>query len=593
MSRVLVMGVDALVLPLVKRFVQEGQLPNFGQILAGGACSYALPVIPPYTPTNWATIASGALPGRHGAGNWNDVTPNDPLERVPISTFDSRTLHADTLWAAASRSGRSSLLITYPGSYPTSLPGVTVVAPLYRNGLAGHSLARGGDYWLPLSDGDQAVFALETKERGNLLRPTADGHEEVEQPLPESLPLFTAVRQEAGVRILWGSQDLGFAAAGTWSSWATITWPSGQRASVRFKVLAMETARVHLLRSEIYPVDSFTYPPDYARDLFQVVGPFIEHPATVRRDDDLALTAIFEEIRDQVDWYGGVVRHAAQHRPWALAMMHWHWVDTAQHAFLAGLDPEPGVAPSPRSEDALRESYRLADRLLGHMLAILEPEDHLIVVSDHGCVPNRRIASITRRLVEQGLVVLKEGGGPRETVDATRSKVLPFSPHELVVNLAGRNATGIVPPEEFERVRDAAIDALLDWRDPGNGKRVVGYAFPKEHQALLGYWGDRCGDVMFLFNSGYSWGTPSESGSVGRANGISNHGPQLPTTVTDRSANMATLIAYGPRIRQGYERPYNALGYVSLTDVAPLVAGLLGVETPRDCRGAAPRDFLI
>ena len=57
-KRVVVLGMDALVLPLIKRFVKEGVLPNFARMFQEGSRSYALSVVPPYTPTNWATIAS-------------------------------------------------------------------------------------------------------------------------------------------------------------------------------------------------------------------------------------------------------------------------------------------------------------------------------------------------------------------------------------------------------------------------------------------------------------------------------------------------------------------------------------------------------
>ena len=68
------------------------------------------------------------------------------------------------------------------------------------------------------------------------------------------------------------------------------------------------------------------------------------------------------------------------------------------------------------------------------------------------------------------------------------------------------------------------IDALLDWRDPGTGKRVVALALKLE-DAVIGFWGDpatsACGDVVFTFNRGYGWGPPVEGGSVGGRGGPS------------------------------------------------------------------------
>ena len=111
-GRVMVLGFDALILPVVKDLADRGLIPHFRFFLEHGAIGEALSVVPPYTPTNWATIASGALPGRHGAGNWDDAAVDDPIGRRRRSTFDARTLAGDTLWAAASRAGLGSVLLT-------------------------------------------------------------------------------------------------------------------------------------------------------------------------------------------------------------------------------------------------------------------------------------------------------------------------------------------------------------------------------------------------------------------------------------------------------------------------------------------------
>lgn len=590
-QRVVVLGMDALVLPLIERFIGEGVLPNFSHVFQHGSRSFALSVLPPYTPTNWATIASGALPGRHGAGNWTDVTTRDPVGRVGRSTFDSRSLHADTLWNAASRAGLRTTLLTYPGAYPTTANNVTVIAPLYR-GLTGHALASGGEYVVTLSDHQSIKLPVKSQVTGPLLLPTEDGHQELYPEGVEYFSNFSVAHMADSYQIFWDEQPLLRLPEHGWSAWATIPDGKGGNASVRFRVIQVEGETVHVMRSEIYPVSGFTDPPGYADELFSDLGPFFEHPAVINKDSDLAIEALMDEIQDQVDWYIGAFKHSARQRPWDLFMTHWHWIDTAQHNFLAGLDPEPGVDADERAVSIIRQSYQLGDRLLGGVLAELGESDHLIVVSDHGHVPNRRIASVARRLVEVGLAKFDETKLPRQVIDRSRSMAYLLSPHEIAINLQGRNDRGIVPPEQYEQLTAAVRQALLEWKDPDNDKGLVAYALERPHQQLLGYFGDRTGDVMFLYNPGYSWGVPNNGKSVGPADGSANHGAQLPTTTTERTANMATFLAMGPTIRQGYRRNVEDLGYVSLTDIAPLVSYLLKMNPPRDCRGALPQDFL-
>lgn len=591
-GRVVLLGMDALVLPLVKRFVDEGVLPHFGELLKGGAHSFALSVMPPYTPTNWATIATGALPGRHGAGNWTDVDVRDAVGRVALSTFDARALHADTIWNALSRTGGKSLLLTYPGSYPTRQPGVTVVAPLYR-GLTGHALLPGMEYTVAIGADETLPLPSTNVTPGALVVPTEDGHQELHPVTSSHFSAFALARKANKLEVLWDSQPLVALEGAEWSEWVTVPDGIGSEASVRFRLLSDDGNTVTFLRSELYPIRGFTDPKSYADSVYDEVGPFFEHPVAIHRDSALAMNALLDEIQDQVDWYIGLGRHSAQHVAWDLFMTHWHWIDTAQHTFLAGLDPEDGVEPDDWSIQVIRRSYELGDRLLGGFMDQLGTDDHLIVVSDHGHVPNRRIASVARRLVECGLAVFDKASGRRQVIDRSRSRAYLLSPHELVVNLQGRNDGGIVPPDQYPAVVDEVMDALLDWRDSETGKRLVGYALPRRHQQLLGYFGDRTGDVMFLYNPGISWGTPKAGVVVGPADGSSNHGAQLPTTVTSRTANMASFLAWGPKIRPGYERNLEERGFISLTDVAPLMAHLLGIAPPLDCRGSVPWDILV
>ena len=256
-SRVVVMGIDALVLPLIRRFANENMLPNFRYFLQNGSVSEALSVLPPYTPTNWATIATGAVPGRHGAGNWTDVTVEDSRDRIPVSTFDARTIEADPIWRTAAQHGLKSLVITYPGSFPGHVPGTTVVAPLYR-GLTGHVLARGESYKIPLAVGESTDLSLHTtRPTGPLIVPTEDGHRIVSESDEEVLPRFTVQRDPQGLLIRGTTESLRVT-QGQWSQWGEVTWPDGRLGSVRFKWLSEENKTLTLVRSEIYPTTAFT-----------------------------------------------------------------------------------------------------------------------------------------------------------------------------------------------------------------------------------------------------------------------------------------------------------------------------------------------
>ena len=61
-KRVVMLGLDAMVLQMVDMFLEEGILPHFAQLLQLGSLTRILPVIPAQTPSNWNTLATGATP---------------------------------------------------------------------------------------------------------------------------------------------------------------------------------------------------------------------------------------------------------------------------------------------------------------------------------------------------------------------------------------------------------------------------------------------------------------------------------------------------------------------------------------------------
>jgi len=141
----MLIGVDAVVYPLILRFMEEGLLPNLKRLINEGAGSEAACCIPPYTPTNWATLSTGSWPGTHGAGNWLDNRIGDAPGSPVISTFDSRAITAETIWEAAERAELKSLCAAYPSAYPKRNRNGYVIVPLHR-GLASMLLVRGSEY---------------------------------------------------------------------------------------------------------------------------------------------------------------------------------------------------------------------------------------------------------------------------------------------------------------------------------------------------------------------------------------------------------------------------------------------------------------
>ena len=95
------MGWDGFVTPMMKYFAAEGCLPNFSRLLNEGTVNETYPSFPVWTPTNWATLSTGAHTGTHSVPTWQTVIErkSDANDKdVSVSSFDGRANNAERIW---------------------------------------------------------------------------------------------------------------------------------------------------------------------------------------------------------------------------------------------------------------------------------------------------------------------------------------------------------------------------------------------------------------------------------------------------------------------------------------------------------------
>ncbi|NOZ19502.1 MAG: hypothetical protein GXP25_00275 [Planctomycetes bacterium] len=621
-------------------------MPNTKRLMREGSLNYAMPSLPAYTPTNWATIATGAYPGAHGAGNWNDRAPSDPPGRKGLSTFDSRAIQAESIWEAAERAGLKSLVIGYPGSSPSRLKKGYVVAPL-PHGLVSLVILPGCTYsTFPAPGKTHAVAlkeargwknvgkrrALETQiivsedaamagrgraqaaKRAKAVGDTEDGADLEVAAMsgktarvksdPSRIVFHVLIENSRGRGFdmvhICETKDVSKAIAtlkpGEWSDWIVKrirAQGKTQPASMRFKLmdLSKDGRKFRLLRSEVYPTRGFTTPASLSADLVKNVGPYFEHAALAHGGDfDNYNRSVYEEIDYQVDWHIKAAEYIDRTRGWDIYYSHWHFTDSIEHTFLSPADPEsPNYDPKTAKKclDVLRKGFQLGDKMLGGLWKVGGRDCHIVLVSDHGNASNFYGCNLLRRLEERGLLKHNRKGG----IDWKRTRAYPHGGAQVCVNLKGREAHGSVSAKDFASVQEQIIDALLDWKEPKTGKRAVAFALKKKDAPLIGYWGERTGDVFFIYNAGFAWQNPKE-GSIGPSPGGANHGPQIPTSGTEFSSVLAVFGIAGPRIKKGYVRDTNRMGYIHLVDLVPTLCHILGIDPPAQSQGAVLHDLL-
>jgi predicted AlkP superfamily phosphohydrolase/phosphomutase len=140
------------------------------------------------------------------------------------------------------------------------------------------------------------------------------------------------------------------------------------------------------------------------------------------------------------------------------------------------------------------------------------------------------------------------------------------------VNLEGREATGIVPPAEYETVRGQLVDRLRALRGP-DGRRLFAFVDVREN-VYHGPYVDEAPDVL-------TW--PADGVNV--AFGGAQRG--FLRSMTDASHVMEGLyvMSGAPFPRAGRARDLH------ITDVAPTLLHALGLPVPDDMDGRACTDL--
>jgi predicted AlkP superfamily phosphohydrolase/phosphomutase len=359
------------------------------------------------------------------------------------------------------------------------------------------------------------------------------------------------------------------------------------------------------------PIDGFTYPVELGEKLVERFGPYQEHVSEYSyllgwTDYETCL----EEAEYQAQWFAKATLYLAKEKEVSLFYSHWHFLDDINHHHLANIDPswdkyDPEDAE--RHKEIIRKAYRIVDRYVGALLDNKNEDDYLIIISDHGNIPVNRRIWIEKLLSDKGFLIRKNESLPlsvldeqwEENIDWEKTKVflrggstIDFS---IYVNAEG---------DKKNEIQDELIKELRTWVDEETGKTPIAIALKKRDAAILGLWGDNVGDIIIVTDPDYTItmlaGTPHASNKKVSSKtwtfpmaGITNscHGTQLLTCQSETSSHLGMFVIIGPRIKKGYERPPEKLGYIRMKDVAPTICHILNISPPSQSQGAVLYDI--
>ncbi|MHB1133983.1 MAG: alkaline phosphatase family protein [Chloroflexota bacterium] len=598
-KKVMLLGIDAPIVSRLLGMAREGQLPNLGALIARGVvapeCYGYLPTI---TPPNWTTIATGALPGTHGLTDFNGHVPGTALDQI-FQNYDARFIQAETIWQAAARDGKKSILVNYPSSWMTKVDGWQL------GGFGNHLNQWHFDVpWTDRNRGNVTLDVLISSEAYPFATEAkfekARGWEGVEHS-PRALEATATLQHRRSLHqvepITWhilidasngGAYDTAIVAkaktrdgvyarlkAGEWSAncydtFQTDAGPIKAVFNMKLVELSPDGSAFRLYTPGICAVEGWANPPELAAEVKSEKGlPLGRSPWEAWLMEWIDLPTMLEAVEMHNVFLADAATYLMQNKPWDVYCMHVHTPDIMYHTFSMELDPLTGKNAALRAqlEEVEMALYQSVDRLLGRIIEAGGEEAAIAVVSDHGAKARTVGFHVNDVLEAAGLLAyLPAAAGQAKRIDWSRTKAYMQRTVHIYLNTKGRDPEGIVEQgEEYERVQEQVIKALYEHNDAKTGVKPVVLALKKSDARMLGLWGDRVGDVIFALDPRYE----------------DEHGPFLPTAKFGIGAMRTLFILAGPGVKQGVEIER----MVRLADVVPTLCHLAELPVPAQAEG--------
>lgn len=113
-NRVVVIGLDGTPYSLIKKYINDGILPNFKKIISKGSLNQMDSSIPEISSVAWSSFMTGSNPAQHGIFGFIDLQPNSYNLRFP----NFSNLKMPTVWDTLSQYKKRASVINLPSTYP-------------------------------------------------------------------------------------------------------------------------------------------------------------------------------------------------------------------------------------------------------------------------------------------------------------------------------------------------------------------------------------------------------------------------------------------------------------------------------------------
>ncbi len=614
-QRVVIVGLDGQDPELTERWMNAGLLPNFARLRETGAFARLGTTLPAESPVAWSSFQTGCNPGKHRI--YDFLVPNRKSLMPELSsanvTAPARTLRigkyqiplgkpsiaagrkSQSFWSILGKFGIFSAVLRVPITFPPERFGGVLLSAMNVPDVKG-------------SQGTYFYFTTDPKDKRTLISgqqcplELVEGGAKGELPGPQNTLVKDGGELRIPFSIMAAKDGSGLARLrlpdqtielrqNQYTPWITLAYKAAVgftvKAIARFLLLEQQpNVRLYVTPIQIdpeHPALPISHPTSYSIYLAKRQGPF----ATLGVAEDtsglnelvIGEEAFMQQSQDIHEEREKMFFDALNKTRKGAVVCVFDITDRVQHMFFRfHKDERWGASISDeRHANVLRDLYVQMDGLVGRVMKQIDDQTVLMVLSDHGFKPFRRAVELNRWLQLNGYLTenpLAKTPDLLQRVDWSRTQAYAVGFGGIYLNLAGREAQGIVQKADAGRLKREIAAKLKLLRDPERPGSPISEVYDRD-QAYKGPYVEDAPDLVVGFAPGYRVAWETVTGGFGE------------TVISDNTRPWSGDHNMNPPDVPGMlfcNRPID-VDQPNIVDIAPTVLDLFGVPVPAHMDG--------
>ena len=478
--KLVILGFDGMDPHLLKKWMDEGKLPNISKLAQGGGMFPLQTTHSPESPTAWASFATGVNAGKHNIYDFlvRDTTsylpdlgmvtrtpPKFLFNYFPLSKPKVTSTRGGTsFWVTAGKQGVRSDILTVPVTFPpedvengellSGLPlpdirGTMGTFSYYATDLSRYeegNTEMGGILKRLVFENDTASSELEgppspiVRQKIEAVRrkgPTLSESDRAQlaelQAVQDVRVPFTIQWNRTGKMATLAIQDRTIALErGRWTPWIDLTFKVNAIVRVHGMVQMLLINADNELQLYVSPVNfkpddppvPMSSPASFSGDLYKAIGNYRTlgwaEATWALNENRMDEKTFMDDLMVAFDDRAKVILNRVDQKDWDLMVGVIESTDRVQHMMWRLIDPQHPLydaALAAQFGDSIERVYRKADDFVGEVVKRVGPGVPVMIVSDHGFHSWRKAVNLDTWLVQNGYMVMKGQSADKKLSD--------------------------------------------------------------------------------------------------------------------------------------------------------------------------------